>query len=200
MAYSVRTRIAMVIKIGQQPDHQFDQPLGLLSDCHRRIEHFLQVLTMAEERTRGCALTASQRTDLEAAIRYFETAAPRHIADEELSLFPRLRACGDLAATQALETVARLEGDHRVAERHHQAVDTFVRRWLADGELQTADADALRGHLAALHGIYQQHIAIEDRELFPAATRLLSPTDIEQIGREMKARRTTAAVPTSARR
>lgn len=45
----------MLIKIGHRPDHGFDEPLGLLSDCHRRIEHFLRVLTAIEEQTRGGA-------------------------------------------------------------------------------------------------------------------------------------------------
>lgn len=31
-------------QIGQRVDHDFDEPLGLLSDCHRRIEHFLRAL------------------------------------------------------------------------------------------------------------------------------------------------------------
>ena len=31
----------MLVKIGQPVDHGFDAPLGLLSDCHRRIEKFL---------------------------------------------------------------------------------------------------------------------------------------------------------------
>ena len=35
----------MPIQIGQRADHGFDEPLGLLSDCHRRIEHFLRVLS-----------------------------------------------------------------------------------------------------------------------------------------------------------
>ena len=35
----------MLLKIGGPPEHGFDQPLGLLSDCHRRIEHFLFVLS-----------------------------------------------------------------------------------------------------------------------------------------------------------
>ena len=33
----------MPIQIGQGADHSFDEPLGLLSDCHRRIEQFLGV-------------------------------------------------------------------------------------------------------------------------------------------------------------
>ena len=32
----------MGIQIGAKPDSGFDDPIGMLKDCHRRIEHFLQ--------------------------------------------------------------------------------------------------------------------------------------------------------------
>jgi hemerythrin-like domain-containing protein len=181
----------MPIRIGQRPDHGFDEPIGLLSDCHRRIEHFLDVAIVIEQRARGGALTPSQRTDLEATVRYFATAAPRHTADEEESLFPRLRACADPAVANALDAVAHLETDHRDAEAHHRAVDGLLRRWLDAGSLASAEADQLRDHLAALGRLYREHIAIEDRHVFPVAQRLLSPSDIADIGREMRARRST---------
>lgn len=186
----------MPLKIGGRPDHGFDEPLGLLSDCHRRIEHFLRVLSAVADAAAGGALTDGQRIELEGALRYFATAAPKHTADEEESLFPRMRKSGashDPAATRALETVARLERDHDVANRHHAAVDTLVRRWLDHGRLNEGDAGTLSEHLSALHGIYEQHIAVEDREVFPAAARLLSATDVREIGREMAARRTVPA-------
>jgi len=183
----------MLIRIGAPPGHGFDQPLGLLSDCHRRIEHFLGVLTVVTLQARGGPLTPGQRVDLDASLKYFATAAPRHTADEEQSLFPRLRSSADPAAADALATVARLEQDHEEADAHHAAVDILVRRWLEDDRLEPADGDALRRHLAALHDIYEPHIALEDRELFPAAAKLLSGGDLEAIGREMKARRATGA-------
>src|SRR5215471_17459172 len=108
----------MLIKIGARPDHGFDEPLGLLSDCHRRIEHFLAVLASIAERSKG-PLSPSERSQLEGALSYFATAAPRHTADEEQSLFPRLRASQDPAARAALDTVARLEHDHAIADGRH---------------------------------------------------------------------------------
>ena len=81
----------MVLKIGHRPDHDFHEPLGLLSDCHRRIEHFLAVLTTIANHVDGAELRDDQRVQLAGAIAYFATAAPRHTADEEDSLFPRLR-------------------------------------------------------------------------------------------------------------
>lgn len=55
--------------------------------------------------------------------------------------------------------------------------------------LDTAEARTLRERLEALRQLYQQHIAIEDQNVFPAAARLLSAGQIHQVGREMAERR-----------
>jgi hemerythrin-like domain-containing protein len=179
----------MAFQIGQRPDHDFDEPLGLLSDCHRRIEHFLRVLIAVDAEAAGGSLTMTHRADLEGALRYFAVAAPRHTADEEQSLFPRLRDAGDPGVTQALELVERLEHDHDEAEQHHAAVDTLVRRWLENDGLGPNDAAELRERLLGLQTLYQRHISLEDERLFPAAARVLDAKQIEAIGREMAARR-----------
>lgn len=179
----------MPIKIGGGPSHGFHQPLGLLSDCHRRIEHFLQVLITIEIEVSGGRLGGEYRGAIEGALKYFETAAPKHTADEEDSLFPRLRASGDPDAERALALVDRLERDHDAADLHHTAVNALVRRWLEHDRLDTGDATALREHLTALQALYRAHIAVEDRDVFPAAARALDAPALEQIGREMAARR-----------
>jgi hemerythrin-like domain-containing protein len=178
----------MLIKPGNAADHGFNEPLGLLSDCHRRIERFLGALVLVAGRE-GAQLEPADRRLLESALHYFATAAPRHTADEEESLFPRLRACGDPQAASALDAVERLESDHRAAEEHHAAVDNIGRRWLTEGTLGAAEAATLVRHLEALQRIYGAHIALEDRELFPTAGRLLSTGDLEAMGREMASRR-----------
>jgi hemerythrin-like domain-containing protein len=43
--------------------------------------------------------------------------------------------------------------------------------------------------MESLHAIYEQHIGVEDRELFPTAAQLLSSSQMREIGREMAARR-----------
>src|SRR4051812_21080525 len=134
----------MPIQIGQRPDHGFTEPLGLLGDCHRRIEHFLHVLLAIDQQAAGSPLGTGPRADLEAALTYFAAAAPKHTADEEESLFPRLRATTDPAAAHALELLDRLEQDHDEAEQHHCSVDVLGRRWLALGTLDHVAAGALR--------------------------------------------------------
>jgi hemerythrin-like domain-containing protein len=183
----------MLLKIGRQPDHTFAEPLGLLSDCHRRIEHFLSVLIAITEVRHGGTLNPSERAQLEAALGYFATAAPRHTADEEESLFPRLRASRDPAALAALALVERLEDDHAAANAYHDAVDGLVRKWIAADALPPADVRLLEERLKILATMYQAHIRLEDRELFPTAARILTAREIEEIGVEMSERRSIAA-------
>jgi hypothetical protein len=79
----------MPVQIGAKA-HPFSDPTVLLSDCHRRIEMFLGALEgVASVIDRP--LTEETRAALESALRYFREAAPKHTADEEESLFPRMR-------------------------------------------------------------------------------------------------------------
>jgi len=178
----------MPLKIGSPLDHDFDEPLGLLTDCHRRIEYFLHVLIRLTEKAK-LRLTPEQWKELESAVNYFAFSAPRHTADEEQSLFPRLRSVEDPRAAQALECMQELEHDHELAAAHHLAVDRFCRRWLDHGFLSDTDMRNLRDRLAELQSLYREHIALEDGFLFPVAAQLLSDDKLRDIGREMAARR-----------
>lgn len=137
----------------------------------------------------GRPLTEPQQSELRAALDYFAEAAPKHTADEEESVFPRLRRSKDEAAEHALDLVTTLEHDHEEADAHHRAIDALGRRWLTAGQLTSDDIHDFGNRLQVLQAIYGRHIAIEDRELFPAAARLLSPEELRSIGREMAARR-----------
>ena len=54
---------------------------------------------------------------------------------------------------------------------------------------------ALREHLVALERLYRRHIKVEDEEVFPAASRVLSAADLEAVGREMAGRRKVPFLP-----
>ena len=177
----------MPLQIGQPLDHDFTEPLGLLSDCHRRIEYFLDVLIRLSA-SQAPPLTPEHWKELEKAVNYFAVAGPRHVADEEESLFPRLRSTHDPRAVEAIGCLSLLERDHELADAHHRAVDRFCRRWLDLGFLSDADKRNLQDRLAELHAIYREHILIEDQQLFPAAERVLSERQLLEIGREMQDR------------
>ena len=90
----------MPVQIGAKA-HPFTNPTGLLSDCHRRIEMFLGTLESVA-RVIDLAPTDDVRQALESALRYFHQAAPKHTADEEQSLFPRLHQIANPEITTAL--------------------------------------------------------------------------------------------------
>lgn len=178
----------MTVNIGDTPQAGFDEPLKLMSDCHRRVERFLGML-LEVARRRGGALDEAHRSALTAGLRYFRNAAPWHTQDEEASLFPRLRRCGDAQAKAAMSRIDALEADHADAAPIHAEVETLATRWLEAGRLGDADADLLLRHLTHLQGVYARHIAVEDHEIFPLAQRLLSHASLQAVGREMADRR-----------
>src|SRR6478752_4203174 len=99
----------MPIVIGAKRESDFTDPIGMLGDCHRRIEMFLNVLVRVAETVHGEELTQEQRSALETALRYFREAAPKHTADEEESLFPRLRQIENDEVRALLARIESLE-------------------------------------------------------------------------------------------
>lgn len=177
----------MPVQIGA-PAHSFSDPTGLLSDCHRRIEMFLGALE-AVASGGGGPLTGDGARSLAAALRYFREAAPKHNADEEESLFPRMRRIGGPEAAAALARLAALEDEHRWAEPLHAEADRLGQRYLAEGRLTAAEAEALRDTVGRLAAMYREHIRMEEEVVFPAAVRMLAPEDKAAMAREMAGRR-----------
>lgn len=176
------------VNLSPPSESTFARPLGLLSDCHRRIESFLTDMRCVATEFRGSALSDADRARLAGAVRYFTVAAPRHTSEEE-SLFPRMRAASDQRSQRALEELARLEADHDRADDCHSEANALANRWLNDGTLDAGAAERLIELLEMLAAIYAAHIAVEDSTVFPAAEKALDSHQLEAIGREMAARR-----------
>lgn len=178
-----------MLQIGQNTrEHGFDEPLGLLSDCHRRIERFLGVLTKVAREFQGSALSPEAVDALARARCYFAEAAPRHTADEEESLFPRMRAAA-VARGRACDVIAHLEADHRRAHELQEATDRLFDRWLAEGSLDAGSAADLVGGIEQLGALYREHIREEDTVVFPLAAGLLDAGELARVGEEMRDRR-----------
>lgn len=175
------------IQIGAKA-HPFSDPTGLLSDCHRRIEMFLGALAgVASVIDRP--LTEETRATLDSALRYFREAGPKHTADEEESLFPRMRQKRDPNVETAIKRLEPLEHDHLLAGSLHAEIEVLGQRYLSAGRLESTGVEAFRKAIASLLSIYKQHISIEDDLIFPLAMRLLSDADKAAIANEMAARR-----------
>ncbi|HLG97806.1 MAG TPA: hemerythrin domain-containing protein [Bryobacteraceae bacterium] len=178
----------MPITIGAKPEATFADPIGMLKDCHRRIERFLNVLAQLSPAA-GRPLDPAQRASFETALQYFREAAPKHTADEEDSLFPRLRAKQSTGVQSAFATLDSLHHDHARADALHAEVDRLGRAWLAQGTLPPADSARFSELIAELVELYRAHIAVEETDLFPVAAAALETPERQAMGAEMAARR-----------
>lgn len=177
----------MPISIGDKPQADFTQPIELLMDCHRRIERFLLVL---EKIGHVGELNASHQAALRTSLDYFKLAGPRHNQDEEASLFPALAASGDPAAAQAIAPMRQLADEHAAAEKFHRQIDELAEAWLKTGKISEADRRQYQLAVETLISIYTPHIAVEEKDIFPLAAKLLDSRTLLNIGEQMRSRRT----------
>ena len=174
----------------------FNDPIGVLESCHRRVERHLRALTRA-----GRLILVGRGGDkgvaegLETALRYFAVAGPLHTRDEEESLIPRLRAHLKKRGGHSDYLLQHLESDHREAEKLHTEVAALGNNLVITLRLgrpvpaDHPDLAAYRRAVAELRVIYEPHILVEERDIYPAAREVLTPDEIAAIGREMAARR-----------
>jgi len=177
----------MPVQIGAKA-HNFTDPTGLLSDCHRRVEMFLGMLQAVGE---AMDQPAAEETSwsLQSALRYFGEAAPKHTADEEDSLFPRLRQLDHPEIHSAFSAIDKLECDHRWTISLHDKVERLGAQYLSTGRLSDDEITEFRSLVASLTAMYQEHIRVEEELIFPLAARVLSDTEKTAIGIEMAGRR-----------
>jgi hemerythrin-like domain-containing protein len=184
----------MGIQIGAKPDSGFDDPIGMLADCHRRIEHFLNILCVVVERARSRALSGEETAAIEASIHYFQVGGKRHNADEEESLFPRLRREASSGSRKDLigaltGDLMGLEHDHQAADSLHATADALYRKWISSGELTEGEHSELRSSTLQLQQLYKEHIQLEERVVFPMAAQLFDRDTVLTIGEEFRLRR-----------
>jgi hemerythrin-like domain-containing protein len=159
----------------------FDDPLGLLAACHGRIRRQLATLERLQRHLPEHGCDADARAAATGILRYFDTAALNHHADEEESLFPRLRA----------ELPGRADGLMDELERQHRTLAANWRhlRPLLAGIAAGARANLSPKQVTGVRAAYEAHIAKEEDSLFPLAAQALDAPTLAAIGREMTARR-----------
>jgi hemerythrin-like domain-containing protein len=149
---------------------------------------FLLVLKTVAEGI-GQRPTEEMARALESPLRYFSEAAPKHTADEEESLFPRLRQISSPDVTSAFSQLDELAAEHRWANSLHTEVERLGTKYLSGRSLSHDEVARFRAAIRDLCSMYERHIGLEDATIFPLATRLLSEEDKSAIATEMEARR-----------
>ncbi|MGV3722995.1 MAG: hemerythrin domain-containing protein [Actinomycetota bacterium] len=171
------------------PSPTFDDPIGMLKACHRRIERSLVVLGRVADQEEQRPLDEAGRLALQQLLHYFEVGVPRHAADEEQSLFPRLRGLAepDIRSGAIIE---QLELDHQELDEAHRRLNALGEELLRTGRFAAAPHRAEFRRLSkALADTYARHIREEDEELFPLASNTLAREQMDEVGGEMAVRR-----------
>jgi len=172
------------------PTVGFEAPLEMLSACHARIEQQCEILQRLVRHVAHLGTDAQARSAAAGVMRYFDTAAVDHHADEEVDLFPALiEAMAGSDAVCLRELTAGFAMEHRELESRWRQVREALAR-VAAADPTSLDADAI----AAFVGLYQRHIAREEGELLPMAARLLDYDALDRVGRAMRERRGVAPV------
>lgn len=157
--------------------------VDLLLDCHGRIRSFSALAVRLAE-VEG----ASDEEVREAAFRvrrYFMVAFPRHVADEEDSVLPRLLG-KDPAVDEALHAMAREHAEHEAPLASLlTACATLSERPEALPELR----ESLARDASHLQCAFEEHLRAEEAVVLPAMREHLSKEELEQILRELRGRR-----------
>jgi hemerythrin-like domain-containing protein len=167
------------------PAAGFEAPLEMLSACHGRVERQCQTLLRLVPHL---AANGPDQTAREAALnvmRYFDTSARHHHADEEEDLFPALLQAAPPAELAGLRgLVAALQAQHRELEQAWAELRPKL-DGIALGTVRELGAD----EAGRLVGLYRSHIEREEAELLPLAARILGTARLDGVGRSMRARR-----------
>ena len=167
-----------------------EAPLEMLAACHIRIERQCATLERLASHLEEHGADDQARRAAQNIIRYFESAAVDHHADEEEDLFPAL--IESMAGSDAVcirEIIDGLADDHRALE----AAWRRLRPALLD-IAQGTPTPLATNNVSTFTDLYRRHIQREDDELLPMAARLLGDVELAQIGRAMRERRGIPAV------
>ncbi len=167
------------------PTAGFEAPLEMLAACHGRIEQQCATLLRLVPHLAAHGADAEARSAAAAVMRYFDSAAPMHHADEEQDLFPAL--IESMAGSDAVcinQLTGRLADEHRELERAWANLRVAM-AGIAEGSPDRLPLDAAEAFVR----LYEEHLAAEEAELLPMAARLIGDSELDRIGRAMRARR-----------
>lgn len=161
-----------IVRIGER-EPEGDVVDSLLA-CHRRIRSFLALAARvgqggdpADQVAEACGQIG----------RYFREALPRHVADEEESILPRLRGRdADLDAA-----LAAMQEQHSEHEAHLAELAAALANPAARARIAAA--------AAALEQSFAPHLELEEAIIFPGIRRLLSAGELADIAAEVRSRR-----------
>lgn len=166
------------------PTSGYDDPLGLLAGCHRRIAGFCDTLERLDSHLKSAGADSQAGDAARRVCNYFDKAGPQHHADEEVDLLPMLQR---RARSQA-ERTALADWEVRIGAEH-LAQDKAWRRLREELLAVMEGRGAAVPSAAEFVALQREHFRFEDAEVFPLARDLLTDDDLAALGRAMAGRR-----------
>ena len=122
-------------------------------------------------------------------VRYLEVYHPLHERDERLSLFPRIESM--LREEEAQDAVVQQEisnaaQEHEEYEGIWQVLQECL--WLVCTPDAVVSREQLEKSIAKVSEHFAEHFEREESYVFPAALRLLSPNELDELAKEIRSR------------
>ncbi len=165
-----------------------EDAISLLLGCHDRIRNFTDVGMRLAQSPQA---PAKDRADAaRAVLRYYTVALPLHEADENESVYPRLRRAlppGELAVA-----------NQQMVEQHtaiNAAVAELLPMWQQierQPHSHSELAERLRLQTEHLRSLWNIHLALEEEQVIPAMRKYLAAEELSRIAQEMRDRRQPA--------
>jgi hemerythrin-like domain-containing protein len=164
-----------------------ESPFEMLVACHERVNRSLELLHRLQAHLADMGLDEAARQAARDVMRYFDVAAPAHHQDEELHVFPPLLQASD---PELHEIVNKLMNDHRAMETRWSAARTTLTRITeCSTQAWTPLTPEQTDSLNRFSILYGQHIADEERIVYPAARSSMTTSAIRVMSEDMKRRR-----------
>ncbi|MDQ3266589.1 MAG: hemerythrin domain-containing protein [Myxococcota bacterium] len=177
----------MLVTLGTRPQARtLDQsdPNTLLLDCHERIRRFSSL---------GVRLATVQAPPPEIAEvasrvhRYFTVALPLHVADEDLSVRPRLLAAHP--SRELVDALGTMTSEHLEIEDLLAELTSVWSTLIEDPTRLASFGAQLTRASTHLEELLRRHLTLEEEVVLPSLSRLLPPEVQAELVREMRARR-----------
>lgn len=163
----------------------FEAPIDMLEACHGRVQAQCKLLQRLAPYVADHGVDDDVRQAVGRVMRYFQTSAVHHHADEERDLFPAMREAAPAVDAQRLERLFdELSREHRQLERLWSDLRARLDA-LSQGDAQAFDAEQAEAFVTA----YRAHITREEAELLPTAREILGADRLGRIGDAMRRRR-----------
>jgi hemerythrin-like domain-containing protein len=163
----------------------FNDPIGLLTACHSRIERQCATLLRLPDHLAHYGPDTQAQQAAQNALKYFSTSGKHHHADEEEGLFPLLVAAANRQGNKGiLSLISSLQAEHAEMESAWSLLAPLLEAITKGGRV-----DPYQLPVEPFAASYRSHMAKENDTLFPYAQESLSPEQVATLGQRMAQRR-----------